>query len=593
MCRNAEISLDRITGNKEAGRNNAFAYNFMPLLEGGTEFAMKWSALYTSYREEGIRDAIKVYEFMNRYYVQEGNKRVSVSKFGGSEFILADVIRIIPKRTDDKEVTVYYEYLDFYKSTKNIHIVFSEPGSYQKLASMLGAELGQKWDRKLCEDLNAAYFSFSDKCSVLLKNDYQMTMGDAFLMYISIFPMHTLFEDTKDQIIRNIKLAQREILSVSDAGSVEYVTQEETAEKNSKLKELFFGSKRYTEAAPLRVGFIYDADVDSSRWIDSHEAGRLYIDHVTEGNVRTNCYYTHGDCAGALERAIAAQNEIIFAVSPSMLEETLRAAVKHPETGFFCCSVGKQHPSVRCYHGKYYEAAFLAGILSADALLQEQTGTPRRIGYLVRGKDDLTVPSANAFAIGVSLIDPECRISLKCVGEQTDDEIRAEWAEQKITVYADIEQPAVAGVKGKAGICRIRNGETECIGVPFYQWGKYYEKIIHSVLSGTWRAAEQIKPLLAKNYWFGLSSGTVGIYAPQLPYQTRKMLSFFQTAIVSGMLDPFSGELHARDQVIQKAGSSQRILPMSVENSLPAEKIVSMNWLNDNIDGEISCPAES
>ena len=59
------------------------------------------------------------------------------------------------------------------------------------------------------------------------------------------------------------------------------------------------------------------------------------------------------------------------------------------------------------------------------------------------------------------------------------------------------------------------------------------------------------------------------------------------------MLDPFSGELHARDQVIQKAGSSQRILPMSVENSLPAEKIVSMNWLNDNIDGEISFPAES
>ncbi|WP_074741470.1 hypothetical protein [Ruminococcus sp. YRD2003] len=27
-----ELPLDRITGNKEAGRNNAFAYNFMPLL---------------------------------------------------------------------------------------------------------------------------------------------------------------------------------------------------------------------------------------------------------------------------------------------------------------------------------------------------------------------------------------------------------------------------------------------------------------------------------------------------------------------------------------------------------------------------------
>ena len=46
---------------------------------------MKWSDLYDSYKQEGIRDAIKVYEYMNRYYVQEGNKRVSVSHYGGTD----------------------------------------------------------------------------------------------------------------------------------------------------------------------------------------------------------------------------------------------------------------------------------------------------------------------------------------------------------------------------------------------------------------------------------------------------------------------------------------------------------------------------
>ena len=44
-----ELPLRRIVGNKEMGRNSAFANNFMPLLEEGTEFAVKWSNLYDSF----------------------------------------------------------------------------------------------------------------------------------------------------------------------------------------------------------------------------------------------------------------------------------------------------------------------------------------------------------------------------------------------------------------------------------------------------------------------------------------------------------------------------------------------------------------
>ena len=115
-----ELPMSRIKGNKEAGRNSAFANNFMPLFEENTEFAAKWSALYDSYAKEGIRDAIKVYEYMNQYYVQEGNKRVSVSKYGKTEYILADVTRIIPEKSDSKEVIAYYEYLDFSDSIRNL-----------------------------------------------------------------------------------------------------------------------------------------------------------------------------------------------------------------------------------------------------------------------------------------------------------------------------------------------------------------------------------------------------------------------------------------------------------------------------------------
>ena len=67
-----ELPLDRIVGNKEQGRNNAFANNFMPLLDETSEFGVKWSKLYDSFLEEGIRDTIIVYEYLNDYYIQEG-----------------------------------------------------------------------------------------------------------------------------------------------------------------------------------------------------------------------------------------------------------------------------------------------------------------------------------------------------------------------------------------------------------------------------------------------------------------------------------------------------------------------------------------
>ena len=75
-----EIPLDRIVGTRTAARSNSFAGNFMPLLADDTEFAVKWQKVYASQLVEGIREPISVYEYINRYYVLEGNKRVSILK---------------------------------------------------------------------------------------------------------------------------------------------------------------------------------------------------------------------------------------------------------------------------------------------------------------------------------------------------------------------------------------------------------------------------------------------------------------------------------------------------------------------------------
>lgn len=88
-----EIPMDKVVGTKTKGRTNAFAANFMPLLAVDSEFGFKWRSLCEAHLSDaGIRDPISCYEFLGRFYVQEGNKRVSVLKYFGATAVSANVI---------------------------------------------------------------------------------------------------------------------------------------------------------------------------------------------------------------------------------------------------------------------------------------------------------------------------------------------------------------------------------------------------------------------------------------------------------------------------------------------------------------------
>ena len=188
----AEIPLDMIVGTRTSGRQNAFADNFMPLMGESTEFAMKWSSLYDSQVEEGIREPIKAYEFMNRFYVEEGNKRVSVMRYVGAVSIPAKVIRIRPPKTDDEPVRIYYEYLDFYKVTGMFEITFSEPGRYGQLAGILGQNLQDPWPEELVEKLHSGLVAFQSAYRAKGGQRLSLTIGDALLIYLEVYSLDSL-----------------------------------------------------------------------------------------------------------------------------------------------------------------------------------------------------------------------------------------------------------------------------------------------------------------------------------------------------------------------------------------------------------------
>lgn len=571
-----DLPVDRIKGNKEHGRNSAFAANFMPLLDDTTEFALKWSDLYDSYKKEGIRDAIKVYEYMHQFYVQEGNKRVSVSKFGGTDFMLADVTRVIPAKSDDPEVVAYYEYMDFFKVTHNHFILFKEPGEYRKLAELVGQDLKTIWPEDLRKDLKSAYFRFSRMLKKEFKIEDPYIVSNDFLIYLSIFPLSTFYIDTDEKILKNVRLARHELLTAGTIESIEFIDNAQMEfPRSSIITDLFSRPRKYTETEPLKVGFIYDVGVDDSRWIDSHEAGRLYTSVMTGKNVTTAVYYTREDgIESVLDKCVGDGCELVFSVCPEYYQEILKAAVKHPEVKFASCSAGQTSPSVRCYQGKIYESSFLIGILAAQTLILECGNEPeRRIGYLVRGTEQINRINLNAFAIGVSMVDPGCRISVKVAGR--DEDYRGQWEKEGVRVYSDMEYSPTSNTGLRPGLYKIRDGKETYVGASYYNWGKYYLQIVSSVLNGMWNANEIIEKHIAANYWFGLETGVVDIRVPGISDQTKKLLDFFKDAIISGT-DPFSGKL--TDNKGNDRTFSCAITPGDV---------LTIDWLYENIDGEM------
>lgn len=184
------IPLKQVVGTSSAGRTQAFASNFMPLLDYGSEFATKWSTLYDAQIEEGIHTPIKAYEFLNKYYVIEGNKRTSVLKYVDSPTIAAEVIRKVPRLTDDPEIQVYYEYMDFYRKTKISYVIFTKTGGYQKLCEYVGRGNNEEWtddDRMNFSSFHLAFYNAYKALGGLELKD--ITEDDALLLYLSLLSL--------------------------------------------------------------------------------------------------------------------------------------------------------------------------------------------------------------------------------------------------------------------------------------------------------------------------------------------------------------------------------------------------------------------
>ena len=571
-----EIFLSQVVGTKTRGRQEAFACNFMPILDGDSEFAAKWEALVRAQETEGIRDAVKVYEYLWKFYVLEGNKRVSVLKYLKMPMILADITRVMPKDEDEELVKAYYEFDKFFRCAPLYEIIFTKEGSYERLAELLNQDLNNKWDPQIVRDLSYAFSVFSAAYDAKYGEKQKLTPSEAFLVYLSYYYKEEPLSASRELVEKRIDKLRTEFEIQSSENPLQI-------QENPNLKEPATLASRilpklYSAKKPLKATFLYETSPEDSSWFYGHELGRNRLQELFEGVLETEAVshcLEESEIRDAIDKAVEAGSELIFTTSPTQIEETMRAAVHFPQVRFMNCSINLSHGAVRTYYGRMHEAKFLMGVL-AGSLTENH-----KIGYVADYPIFGAVSRINAFAIGAAMADPEAEVYVTWTSLKDSD-----WKEELTSKGARmISGPDLIKPSEKSrdyGLYRIDEGGTvHNLAMPVWDWGKYYELIVRSILNGNYDKEDAPKAGTALNYWWGMASGVIDVILSQnLSYYSQKMIDIYRRALINETFHPFDGELRSKDGVMHAADAGP----------LTNEEMITMNWLNDNVIGEVPPP---
>jgi len=565
-----DIPTARIVGTKSAGRITAFTPSFRPLLGPESEFAQKWYSLCRDHLGDvGIREPILCYEYLGNFYVQEGNKRVSVLRHFDATRIPGTVRRVVPPLSDDPRVTAYYEFMNFYKVSKVYNVQFRRPGDYARLLALLDREPDEVWTEDDRRTFNSYFQYFQDAYDQVAKGDEDILPEEALLMWLKVHSFRELGKFSSAALSDSLAALWPDVVSSTQKSQVKTVTDAVPDSKPNLLTRIISSVPDH-----VHVAFVHQLCPQSSAWVLGHEDARRYLEEVFGDQIVAKSYCnanTSEDMDRLLEQAVADGAQVVFTTAPRLSRATLKFAVKYPKIQFYNCSVDQPYSSVRAYYGRIYEAKFITGAI-AGAMAQND-----RIGYVASNPIFGVPASINAFALGAQMTNPRAQIELRwscCEGTPQADFFR-----DGIRVISNRDVPTLN--KMYLEFCNYGTylmddrGELKALASPVWLWGSFYERVIRSILHG---AKPGEKPQAAVNYWLGMDSGVIGLnMSDRLPEGVRALAEHLNRSIANRTLDPFARKIVAQDGTVKNDGTA----------TFTPDELLHMDWLCDNVIGTI------
>ena len=573
-----EIPTEQIVGTKTAGRRSAFASNFMPLLDIDTEFAAKWMALCAAHLgDEGIRDPIRCYEYLGRFYVQEGNKRVSVLRSYGAPTIPGYVIRVVPKWSEDPEIRAYYDFMASYRLTGLYRVYFSRPGNFAKLQAALGFEPDHEWTADERQHFVAGLTYFREALRKQAgSEDLPVTVSDALLVWLRVYQFEQLWSLSAAELTKSIAAVWPDIKLFAAAApiSVSTETEEQKSDEDAPPPNLFGRLLHAVFPDHLNVAFINEYRPENSTWVRAHDLGREYLEAVMGDKVSVKAYYDVHPGEAAIEtmmKAVEDGAQVIFATSPPLIGGCRKLAAKYPGLRVLNCSASMPYAGVRTYYSRIYEGKFITGAI-AGAMSRDG-----EIGYVASNPIFGVPASINAFALGSRLTNPRSRIKVRwsCV----ERDALGALAKDGLEFISNIDVPTPDRMKETWGLCQAQpDGTLLSLASPYWHWGSFYVKLVRSIFSGGWDELNLRDEERAVNYWWGMSSRAVDVLlSKQLPDGVAQLVQILRKGVTDGSIEPFRRPIRSQDGQIRNDG----------EKWFSPEEILHMDWLCDCVDGSI------
>ena len=561
-----EIPAGRIVGTKTAGRISAFSPSFLPLLDKNSEFANKWIDLCAAHLNEGIRDPIVCYEYYGNFYVQEGNKRVSVLRYFESPRIPGIVHRVMPAPSEEPRYKAYLEFLDFFKCTKMYDVRFTAPGCYARLCEAVGIPMGTPWKTDEVRRFRAYFQYFRDAFHELDGHELSVSPEHALLVFLEVCDYADLGKLSASELKARLQKMWPNIVARSQ-GAPAVKTEPPAPDRSVSPTRLL---TKIIGADHLNVAFVHNRTEAASPWTRGHEAGRRYLEETFGKSITCRSYFgadtpEHGDLA--LRTAILEGAEVIFTTTPLLIAPALKISVEFPKVRILNCSLHMPYSTVRTYYPRVYEAKFITGAI-AGAMAKNN-----RIGYVGTYPIHGEPAAINAFALGAQLTNPRAKIELKwsCLKGNPSREL----FDSGIRVISNRDTPDEKRIYTDYGTYFYNEeGKSIPLGSPVWRWGKFYEQVIQSIRAGSFDESSN----RAVNYWWGLRSGVIDVtLTDKLPSGIRYLADMIRGGLLQGTIDPFLRRILDQNGV-QRCDGTHPLTP---------DELMKMDWLCDNVIGHI------
>lgn len=189
---------------------------FLPTSDPDSDYAEHWIGLYHEFVNQGsFCKEIKCVEYLGKFYVIDGLKRVSVARCMESCTISAHVIRIMPVKNDTTEILQYFDFLRQYQMTHLYQLQFTQKGYFNKLQEAMQKQNTCVWD----ETDRISFLKYWPKIEAAFEKSYgdylKITAADALVVLMKRYTYSQIIHMDPWVLARVFQAAGKELYAIS------------------------------------------------------------------------------------------------------------------------------------------------------------------------------------------------------------------------------------------------------------------------------------------------------------------------------------------------------------------------------------------